>query len=35
MYVTGIFENQVFTEMPRQFRKCLVFPKLPRHLQKK
>jgi len=29
IYVAGICGNQTFPEMPRQFRKCLVFPQLP------
>jgi len=34
IYITGIFGNPAFPKMPRQFRKCLGFPQLPRHLQK-
>ena len=29
-YVAGNSGNQAFPEMPRQFRKCLVFLQLPR-----
>jgi len=32
VYVAGICRNPTFPEMPRQFRKCLDFPQLPRHL---
>jgi hypothetical protein len=35
IYVAGICRNPAFPEMPRQFRKCLGFPQLPRQLQNK
>ena len=34
VYVAGICGNPAFPEMPRQFRKCLSFPQLPRQLGK-